>query len=131
MKLLLSLLVILGLHSTAIADELPIQTLTKSAATASVVNGSNKFPLAQALASALHHEENEKLTITHDCKATVENATTRLETCSVAFAKSQGGQINGTCGEFGKGTYFFRFVRANFAGQYKISGNIELQISRR
>ncbi len=131
MKLAFTFLFLVSLNPIARADESPMQTLTKSAATASVTNGSSNLPLAQVLASAFQHEENEKLAITQNCEGTLENATTRLENCSVAITKSQAGQFNGVCGEFGKGTYFFRFVRANVAGNYRISGDIQLEISRR
>lgn len=124
------LLLIVGLNSLAMAEEGPIQTLTK-APTSLVINGSNQFSLSEIFALALQHEENERLAITQSCENTVENATTRLEKCLVMIAKSQLGQLSGTCGEFGKGTYFFRFVRANVAGKYQVSGDIDLEISRR
>ncbi len=130
MKLVFTLLVSFPLSAVAMADESPLETLMKSV-DAAVINGSNKQSFTQALASALQHEEKERLAVTQNCDATFRNVRTRLENCLVTIRKSLAGQLQGECGEFEKGTYSFRFLRAQVQGNYKINGDIQLEISRR
>lgn len=130
MKFVFSLLVIAGLASTAMAGESALQTLTKSPI-AQVDNGSKQIDLASALAWALEHADGETVSINQDCKPTLANEMTQIEKCVVEIAKVQAGKLDGQCGQFGKGASYFRFIRVNTTGQYRILGDVELENTRR